>query len=77
MIGQKEIIVLGKDKRGDKMRGSYIRYLRAYSIIHGGIGSNILLFDFLSVYIFMLSVALKVTRQKQRKTTKNENNKNN
>lgn len=77
MIGRKEIIVLGKDRLGDKMRGSYIRYLRAYSIIHGGIGSNILLSNFLSVYIFMSSVALRVARQKQRKTTKNENNKNN
>lgn len=47
------------------MRGSYIRYLRAYSIIHGGIGSNILLSNFFSVYIFMSSVALNVARQKQ------------
>lgn len=32
---------------------------------------------FFSVYIFMSSVALKVARQKQVKTTENENNKNN
>lgn len=51
------------------MRGSYIRYLEAYSIIHGKIGSNILLSNFFFCLYFYVKCGFKGSATK---TSKND-----